>query len=59
MDELEQKLADLLKEKFPDVYGFFQGESHGFLITDQGQQFVLELRPREEQESFTLFGLGE
>lgn len=67
MDELQQKLAELLKKEFPGTYGFFQayeddrgfGNSQGFLINDGDKQFVLELRPRDEEESFTLYELGE
>lgn len=59
MDELQQKLAELLKKEFPGTYGFFQGQSQGFLINDGDKQFVLELRPRDEDESFTLYELGD
>lgn len=59
MEELQEKLSELLKKEFPGTYGFFQRGKQGFLITHEDQQFVLELRPRDEEESFTLYELGD
>ena len=51
-------VADAIKEQFPEIYGFVQRDKNGFVITHGEQQFVVEVRPRTEEESFTLFELG-
>ena len=53
--EVFELLAEALKGKTEQVFGFFQGPTNGFLLTHEGKQYVLELRERDEEESFTLF----
>lgn len=59
MDEIFNLLVDELRGKTEQVYGFVQGSKQGFLLTHEGKQYVLELRERSPDESFTLFELGK
>lgn len=55
---LLEMIGDYLYGKTTQVHGFVQGQNEGLLVTYEGQQYVINIRPREQDESFTLFELG-
>lgn len=59
VEELVYLIADALQGKATQVFGYFQAGNEGVLAVYKGQQYVINIRPRQEDESFTLYEIGK